>query len=81
MASRSPDPKALHKAVSEAAQRLIDALAAEAKLGRRLRRKLPEHKSLQQWQAVQRSIEQGAGEYTKATRCFRETIQTLFLKK
>ena len=80
MASRSPDPEALHKAVSEAAQRLIDALAAEAKLGRRLRRKLPEHK-LQQWQAVQRSIEQGAGEYMKATRCFRETIQTLFLKK
>lgn len=79
MASRAPDPEALHKAVSEAAQRLIDALAAEAKLGPRLRRKRAEHKLFQQWRAVQRSIEQGARNYTKATRRFREAIQALFL--
>jgi hypothetical protein len=81
VALRAHDPEALYKAVSEAAQRLIDALAAEAKLGHRLRRKRPEHRSFQQWRAVQRSIEQGAGDYAKAVRRFREAIQALFLKR
>jgi hypothetical protein len=78
--SRALDPEALHRVMSEAAQRLIDALAAEAKLGRRVRRKRPEHRSFRQWRVVQRSIKQGGGDYTKAVRRFRQAIQVLFLK-
>jgi hypothetical protein len=79
MASRVRDPEALHKVVSDAAQRLMDALAAEAKLERRLRLKRTEHKLFQQRRAVQRSIEQGAVNYTQATRRFRAAILALFL--
>jgi hypothetical protein len=79
--SSAPDPDALHKAVSEAAQRLIDALAAEAKLGRRLLRRRQEHKLFQRWRAAQRSIEQGAGDYMQAAQRFRQAIQALFLKQ
>jgi hypothetical protein len=81
MVLHGPDPEALRQAVSEAAQRLIDALAAEAKFGRRLRRKRREHKLFQQRWAVQRSIERGAGDYAKAARRFREAIQAQFLKR
>ena len=79
MVSRALDPDVLHEAVSEAAQRLIDALAVEAKLGRRLRRKRQDHELFQRWRAVQRLIEHGARDYMKATRRFREAIQGLFL--
>jgi hypothetical protein len=81
MVSRAPDPDALHRAVSEAAQRLIDALAAEAKLARRLLRRRQEHKLFQQWRAAQRSIEQGAEDYRQAAQRFRLAIQALFLKQ
>jgi hypothetical protein len=79
MVSSAPDPEALHKAVSEAAQRLIDALAAEAKLARRLLRRRQDHKLFQQWRAAQRLIEQGAEDYKQAAQCFRRAIQALFL--
>jgi len=81
MVSSAFDPDVLHKAVSEAAQRLIDALVVEAKLGRRLRRRRQEHKLFQRWRAAQRSIEQGAGDYTQATRRFHQAIHALFLKQ
>ena len=80
MVSRALDPDVLHEAVLEAGQQLIDALAAGAKLGRRLRRGDSERELFQQWRAVQRSIEQGAGDYMKATRRFRAAIRALFLK-
>jgi len=81
MVSSAFDPDVLHKAVSEAAQRLIDALAAEAKLARRLLRRRQEHEVFQQWRAAQRSIEQGARDYTQATRRFCQAIHALFLKQ
>jgi hypothetical protein len=80
MVSSARDPEVLHKAVSEVAQRLIDALAAEAKLGRRLLRRRQEHEVFQQWRA-QRSIEQGARDYRQAAQRFRQAIQALFLEQ
>jgi hypothetical protein len=80
MVSSAPDPDALHQAVSEAAQRLIDALAAEAKLARRLLRRRQEHQLFQQWRAAQKLIEQEAGDYMQAAKRFRQAIQALFLK-
>jgi hypothetical protein len=81
MVSSARDPEVLHKAVSEVAQRLIDALAAEAKLGRRLLRRRQEHEVFQQWRAAQRSIEQGARDYRQAAQRFRQAIQALFLEQ
>ena len=81
MVSSALDPDVLHKAVSEAAQRLIDALAAEAKLARRLLRRRQEHEVFQQWRAAQRSIEQGARDYRQAAQRFCQAIQALFLEQ
>jgi hypothetical protein len=81
MVWRAVDPDVLHEAAVEAAHHLIDALAVEAKLGRLVRRRHPKRELFRQWRAVQRSIEQGTGDYMKATRRFRAAIQALFLSQ
>ena len=76
MASQVPDPETLHKAVTETVRRLIDALAAEAKSGSRLRQK---RRALRQRRrATPTSIQQRIGDYTRALRRYSEGIQALF---
>jgi hypothetical protein len=78
MAWHVPDPETLRKAVTETVQRLIDALAAEAKLGRQRCRKRLEPRLFRQRRAAQRSIAQRAEDYKRAVGRYRQAIQALF---
>ena len=80
MVRNAAGSEVLQQAVSEAGQRLIDALVTEAKLRSRLGRERS-HRLWRRRRVAQRLVAQRAGDYTRAMRGYREAIQALFRQR
>jgi hypothetical protein len=71
----------LYEAVSEAAQRLTSALAAESKLGSRLRTNGSKGHVSRRMPAARKFVAQRVEQYAVALRRYREAMETRFLDR